>query len=244
MNPHGFERAMGRSPRRSPSFGIPVRPNLAASPAILYQYWHPDREGVEAPPAAFAAQLLAINPDLRACRPPARAPLPSRPWLVWYRRDRITHHLSPGWMLLFCWQERETDAEGRTVTIRELPLDNRVFANLYRISARAFGDASGYFASVVQRITADKRRIEDQQREYRHDRSNDLFEARKIKNIGRGSKFALHHDGSVVPSRGEANWSAENEQAMLPGDVLRQRREERERRQDERPRPRRQRGRG
>ena len=38
------------------------------------------------------------------------------------------------------------------------------------------------------------------------DRAKDYRQFTAIKNIGKGHKFALHHDGTLIPSRGEMSW--------------------------------------
>lgn len=205
-----FRRQMGRNPQRLPlAHGIPIRTPKPLEQAALYHYWHPDRDGVESCPTHFATRLADFHRDLAICRPPGQAPTISRPWLVWYRKSSVTHHLSPGWVLLFCWQTPPPE-------LTPLPLDERVFANLYTISAQAFGGAVNYFESVVAKMKADKVRIQDIDRANMEDRKRDFMQSRKIKNIGRGNKFAMHHDGSVVPSRGEANWQRERELSALP----------------------------
>lgn len=189
---------------------MPVVAGKPLEPAVLYHYWHPDREGVEPCPKPFASELRAFHQDLAICRPPGQAPTISRPWLVWYRKPAVTHKLSPGWLLLFVWQTRQ---------LQPLPLDSRIFANLYSISRMAFPSGAAYFDSVVKTMQADKAQalakdksnVDAQKREY--------MQHRKITNIGRGNKFALHHDGSIVPSRGEANWTRDTEMQRMPGEL-------------------------
>lgn len=197
-------------PLGTPAFTMPVAGRKPLPPEALYHFWHPNREGVERCPKGFAKELAAIHVDLAIVKPPAQAPTPTRPWLVWYRKPSISHYLSPGWMLLFAWQTREGEP---------LPLDNRVFANLYRISARAFGNGLAYFNSVVATLESEKAARDKADTNYRHDHSDEYFEYTKIKSSGRGNKFALHHDGSVVPSRGEANWMADRDLSAMPKEV-------------------------
>lgn len=201
---------MGRLPRRMPlAQSTPHRNLPPLPPAALYHYWHPDRDGVEPCPAWFARRLTTVHHDLAICRPPGQAPTVSRPWLVWYRKPEVTHWISPGWILLFCWQ-----TEDKT----PLPLDDRVLANVYSISAMHFGSARAYFDSVVATLLRDKERSQQQDKDLTDAKRRDFFQSMKIKNIGRGNKFALHHDGTVLPSRNEQNWSNELELSMLPGE--------------------------
>src|SRR5215831_3655683 len=142
--------------------------------AALYHYWHPDRDGVEPCPADFARTLRAIEPggrDLACVRPPASAPVPSRAWLVWYRCPRISHRLCPGWQLLFVWQQRVVGENGQLDTLTPLPLDSRVLANLYRVSASTFGSALGYFQSVVSTLEREARARDEARTADRHDRA-------------------------------------------------------------------------
>lgn len=220
MNLAAFERAFGRRPERSQPFGVPLRPKLALSQAALDHYWHPDRDGVEQAPKAFTEQLLRVHADLACVRPPGNAPLPHpRAWILWYRKPTVTYPLCPGWSLLFIWRH-----EGEP-----LPLDERVFANLYMISSMHFGGASGYFESIVTKMQDEKAGRDKADQQYRDDRTKDYFQSTKIKNIGKGNKFALHHDGTILPGRGERNWLKEREAHMLPASVAAEKRRARER---------------
>lgn len=205
-----FKRALGRNPQRIPYGRMTVPPaEKPLDAGALYHYWHPDRDGVEPCPKDFARELKNFHKDLAICRSPGQAPTQGHPWLMWYRKPSITHWLSPGWILLFAWQTPPPE-------LAPLPLDNRVFANLYSISAMEFGSGVAYFDSVVKRMRDDKARVKA------HDKSNtdaqrrEYLQHRKISNIGRGNKFALHHDGGIVPSRGEQNWIRENEDRTMP----------------------------
>lgn len=199
-----------RLPGRGQAMTAPVA-KIAPLPAeAMYHFWYPGREGVERCPADFATELTAFHPDLTIVRPPMRAPTPTHPWLVWYRKPSVTYWLSPGWVLLFAWQLRDGTP---------LPLDNRIFANLYRISAMTFGNGVKYFDSIVATLKAEKAAREQADENYRHDRSADYFEYTKIKSSGKGNKFALHHDGTIVPGRGERNWLADRGDRAMPGEV-------------------------
>lgn len=192
------------------TFSTPIATPKALPPEALYHYWYPGREGIEPCPTDFAVRLAEVHADLAIVKPPPQAPTPTRPWLVWYRKPAVTYWLSPGWLLLFAWQTRDGEP---------LPLDNRVFANLYRISAREFGSGVRYFDHIVAQMAAEKAAREKADTAYRHDRSDDYFEYTKIKSSGRGNKFALHHDGTILPGRGEANWLADRGLASMPGEV-------------------------
>ena len=47
--------------------------------------------------------------------------------------------------------------------------------------------------------------------------------------IGQGNKFALHHDGTIVPSRGEVNWTQERSRWQVPGHIHDQMTQDRDR---------------
>lgn len=225
MNPQAFARAIGRMPRRIPFANfIPETPKPLDREALPH-YWHPDRMGVEHAPGHFRNELLRIHPDLACCRPPANAPTPSHAWLVWYKKPAIRHELSPGWLLLFVWQEREEIGNGHPDRLTPLPLDNRVFANLYRISAGAWGGAMGYFKGVVQTLEADRARKDEANDAWKDDHAKDYRDFMKIKSSGRGNKAALHHSGTIVPSRGELLWRQEIHDRMLPSEVVKDRRD-------------------
>lgn len=225
----GFQRNFGRKPAKVHSFAQPVQQHQQAlDPGALYHYWYPRREGVEACPPEFAAKLLEVGgmhpdgtPNLACVRPPAGAPIRCRCWLVFYHKPEVTHHLSPGWLLVTAWHN------GAEPTPQPLPLDNRLLANLTLQSlkggrdvfGRDFDNARQYFDRVVSQMRHDKEQYEKGRQAHQDDRAKDYWDATKIKNIGHGSKFALHHDGTVFPSRGEQNWLAERGR-YLPADVL------------------------
>jgi hypothetical protein len=210
-----FADLLGRQPGKVGDVRLePQRQSYLTNPGRpgLDQYWHPQRMGVEPGPSWFSARLAAISPKLAVCRPPARAPLlfKRRAWLVWCREPAVTHPLCPGWTLLFAWE---------TPWREPLPLDDRILANLYLRDPNRYRDAVQYY----DRITAEQTRTEEYNNRafdaHTMDRSLDVRQYRKIKNIGLGNKFALHHDGSMIPSRGEANWRKETLYQRLPASV-------------------------
>lgn len=176
-------------------------------------YWHPDREGVEQAPEAFQRDLRSVDPHgvVRVVRPPAGAPLVfERAWLVWYRKPSVTHYLSPGWLMLREWRDRHGEP---------LPLDPRVFSYLYSVSAQQFGSGKQYWDHCVSEMNREKASREKFHRDGNHDRAEDFRQSTLIKNIGSGNKFSLHHDGTVIPSRGQANWIAERRKRMISGEL-------------------------
>lgn len=182
--------------------------------AAMDHYWHPDREGVERAPDDFMRDLKAIDryDKVRIVRPPPNAPTYyKRAWLLWYRKPEVTHYLSPGWMMLRDWRSHDGEP---------LPLDQRVFSYLFSVSAEHFGGAKKYWDHCVEEMKRDKARREKIHTDGTHDRMEDYRQFMQIKSIGAGNKFALHHDGTNAPSRGQANWLSERRKRMIPGELL------------------------
>ena len=214
-------RKIGPGGRR---IGIPVAaPKEAVLPdEALDYYWHPDRDGVEHAPPEFVRDLQSIDltDRVRIVRPPPGAPLIfKRAWLLWYRNPRVTHYLSPGWLMLCEW--RGSDGE-------PLPLDSRVFSFLYSRSAKEFGNGKKYWDHCVAERNREKAAMNKVHTDGNHDRGEDYRKFMQIKNIGAGNKSALHDDGTVIPSRGQRNWLAERRQRMIPGEVAKQEAQQRE----------------
>lgn len=175
--------------------------------AAIDHYWHPDREGVEHCDERFQRELDCMcDGNVVIVRPPAGAPLVAKhAWLVWLKKPSVTYWLSPGWSLLIDWRLRG----------EPMQLDARVFSYLYSVSVTTHGSAKAYFDKCVSDMERDKAAKEKFHTDDMHDRTKDYFAYTKVKNIGRGNKFALH-DATSVPSRGTANWLAENRKRMIP----------------------------
>ena len=71
------------------------------------------------------------------------------------------------------------------------------------------GEGKGYFERIVAEMERDKAIAVKDSKADASARRRELFRSRQITNIGRGNKFALHHDGTIVPSRGELDWQRE-----------------------------------
>ncbi len=155
-------------------------------------YWHPQRFGVRLAPERFQDDLHQIHPDLEA----AWSPVHER-WIVWARSNLVTHPICAGWSLKFVWQ---------TPTGGYLPLDSRVFADIYSRDFRRYGGAQPYFERLQSEFTRDTQKRKDDTDDESRWLRKDYNQYRKIKNIGRGNKFAMHWDGSIVPSAGEIQW--------------------------------------
>lgn len=206
---------MGRMPGRTRPFSEQaIKPYKAAPQAILMHYWHPDRMGVETAPPETQTRLADIHADLAIVRPPARAPVRVHCWLVWYRKPTITHPLSPGWLLLFPWMDE---------TGTPLPLDDdRVYYNIYTRSAMSFGNAKKYFAHIVEDMRKTTAAKEDLHHDDLQQRRKAFWDFTKISTAGRGNKFALHHDGTLLPGRGERNWLNELSYQRMPEESRRE----------------------
>lgn len=193
-----------------------MKPNLGpvAPQASMQHYWHPNRAGVEHAPESFQRQLHEMHPDLHCCRPPVNAPVADgSAWLFWYRRPRVTHRLCPGWLLLFAWRNSATN--------QPEPLDARCFAVLYGSSAMKFGSGAEYFKRAVEEKMADAKKSRDRAfQSHRRAKQRELTDSHRITSAGTGSKFARHHDGSVVPSRGDLNWHLDNRRRILPPELI------------------------
>jgi len=211
----------GRRVRRAMPFSMPVtgKKDSSLPPAGLDHYWHPERDGVEHPPESFQRTLGEISDKLAVCRPPAGAPLTKpRAWLVWYRKAAVKHPLCPGWALMFDWRDRKD---------QPLPLDQRVLANIWMrsVSARGadgreLGGSIKYFEKIVSDMARQKQAKEKQHKNDRRDHQHAMQDFYKIKNIGRGNKFALHHDSTVTASVGEKLWRQQTARRRMPSEVL------------------------
>lgn len=177
---------------RSQPFSVPIRGKRRLDPEVLPHWWHPDRLTVQLAPQRFRDQLHAIHPGLEATKYPLDGT-----WILWSRNPEVTHRLCPGWTLLFLWQDERATP---------LPLDDRVFYNLYRRDPRRYRNAVQYFDTAQAQLKDAKDKRDAAFDADRDDRVHDFQQYTKIKNIGSGSKSALHHDGTVLPSRGELLW--------------------------------------
>ena len=148
-------------------------------------YWHPQRFGVKKAPGWFRSQLQGIHRDVDITWHPVR-----ERWLVWYRRPRIQHATSPGWMLLF---------EAENSQGEHIPLDARILAAVYEQSGMKWGSGKQYWSRVeqeAQRATDSREAARDQAVE---DAGADRWDYSEIKVSMRGpsngSKFVNHHAG-------------------------------------------------
>lgn len=196
-----------RTRRGTSPFVLPVRPARPPAPLeTLDHFWHPQRFGVRLAPDSFRRLLHETFPTIEV----TWQPLSGR-WLVWQREPTMQHPLCRGWSLKFVW-ERPSDQSYK-------PLDERLLAAIYsRSYLKQFPHARNPVRAYYQRVASEIERDRAAQRQKTDDETQairrDFLQYRRIKNIGRGSKFALHHDGSVVPSSGERAWHSERERYL------------------------------
>jgi len=94
--------------------------------------------------------------------------------------------ISPGWKLLFILK----DAEGGYV-----PLDERIFARLYSVSAAKWGNGRKHFEHIENVMNAEKEKAIADRRESVGYSAKEYWDFMAIKSIGKGSKFATHWSG-------------------------------------------------
>src|SRR5690348_10763831 len=116
---------------QSAPFNVRVNSGSPVGPEMLPHYWHPNRPDSQLAPEWFRKQLKAIDQDLEVCWSPVH-----ERWLVWHRNGRVTHHLCPGWLLLFV--HHGADGSYR-------PLDERLLARVEQCSVKSAGSAKKYF---------------------------------------------------------------------------------------------------
>ena len=206
-----FRRAQGGG---NTPFSVPrATPPPDPGPAAEFVYWYPDRLGVELAPPAILAKLQALHPTLSACRPPVKAPVPRSRWLIWARDPKATNAFCPGWYLVFVWEVTQTHAA--------LPLEpfSHLEDCIFAVMAIKVGGVGAYFKKMQAERQAAKDGLEATYQDTRQAKQRDFLASRRISSAGRGNRFALHHDGTLVPSRGEANWLLETAASRMPSDV-------------------------
>jgi hypothetical protein len=176
---------MIRGYAQGPAFSVPRAKGHPQSVETSPSFWHPQRFGVKYAPEPFRRRLHAIHPDLDATWHPLR-----ERWLVWYRRPRVTHHVSPGWLLLFI---------AETSTHEYVPLDERILAAVYEQSGRKWGSGKQYWSRVEDEAQREQTRSATTRNQYVHDVGGDYYDHTKIQVSMRGhssgSKFVEHHAG-------------------------------------------------
>lgn len=128
--------------RQSTPFRAPISKPRSLKPEANPWFWHPDRVGAGEPPLDFAKQLKQFDPELRVTWNPHE-----ERWYVWVRKPNLHTRLCNGWMLLF--PIRYPDGS-------YMPLDNRIFAQLYYISAARWGNGLRYFDRILAELDRDE----------------------------------------------------------------------------------------
>ena len=149
------------------------------------KYWHPNRFGVELAPQRFRDDLQSVHPDLDVTWHPVK-----ERWLVWYKRPRIQHHRSKGWLLLFVVE----DSGGQYV-----PLDTRALAACYEQSGFKWGSGKKYWARVEEESQREQMERDADREQLLSDVGSDRWDHTRIQVSMRGhssgSKFVNHHAG-------------------------------------------------
>lgn len=215
---------MPRYRRKRPSerehFSIPLQKPSGPKPGpeVLPWYWNPNRESSVKAPAEFSRKLHAIDPDLETVFSPVH-----ERWLIWVKNPRITHWLCRGWQLLYLWEDPRTH--------EFLPLNELVFHNLMLIDSSKYANAQAYYDRVQARIEEAKEERDKAYTAERRTRQEEMRQSHQISNLGTGSKAALHHDGSIVPSQGQQAWLDQTRKWRLPSELLKREQDEKEQRQ-------------
>lgn len=161
-------------------FRIPHSAPAQLGPEHSWHFFHPDRFGVQLAPEEFRKKLKEIDSRLEVTWHPVK-----ERWLVWARDPHITFHLCPNWSLIFVWEGMNSGCY--------MPLDNRCLALVFARSPRAFPNAKQYWQRIEDEIIHEKEAAAKDRQQETRDMAGDYFDYRKIKNIGKGSKFAESH---------------------------------------------------
>lgn len=207
-----------RRPGKGQPFTVPLNQPTGPKPGpeVLPWYWHPGRDGVRQPPEAFAKQLKEMAPDVRVVFSPVH-----ERWLVWAQNPRIQHPMCRGWQLLMLWEH--------PVDHTFLPLNEMLFHNLVMIRVTSHPSAVAYYEKIQARIEEAKANRAKREANDREAMQGEFRDGMKISSAGRGNKFALHHDGTTVPTKAELAWRAETRKSRLPSALIQQEKNDRER---------------
>lgn len=209
---------MARLRRRSQEqFGVPLnqRKGPPPGPDVLPWYWHPGREGVTPPPAAFDRQLKAIDPDLAVCYSPAH-----ERWILWVKNARILNDLCRGWQLLMMWEHPVTKAY--------LPLSELVFHNLFYISRKRWPNAEAYYDRINADIQREKAARMKRFQDDRQTEQREFYQGLRPSNIGSGSKVQMYGSGTVVPSPGDLAHRNATRKQRLPSAFIKAEQDDKE----------------
>lgn len=177
--------------------------------------WHPDRSSPVKAPADFVEQLHAIDAGLEVTWSPVH-----ERWLIWQRSPSSKNTVCPGWKLIFLWEHARTHAY--------LPLSDLVFHNLYMRDRNQYSSGAEYFAKIQQRIEAARLSRDREFTDERQTRQLEMTASHKISSAGNGSRSALFDQGTMIPSRGEANWKRETRKWRMPGELIQAEKDQKE----------------
>lgn len=163
---------------------IPKATRTVKGPETSWSYFHPGRIDAVFAPAAFRAQVHAIDPNLDVVQHPIH-----ERWCVWVKNPRVTHWMCPGWQLLF--PVRYADGSF-------MPLDARTLAMIYDRSPRKWGNARRYFDRIVEEVRHDYEAGQATRAAVVGQVARDQWKHAQIQ-VGygpsNGSKFSQHHAG-------------------------------------------------
>lgn len=169
-----------RAGRDVGSFQIPLVAPKYLGPENTWHYFHPGRVDCRYAPDWFRTALHVMDPRLEVIWHPVL-----ERWAVWCKNERISHKFSPGWQFLFPWLNPTTNAY--------LPLDERVFANIYHRSPRKWGDGKQYWDRIEGEILRDKQKKEEARQDEARTLARDYWDSKQIKvsmcGPSNGSKF-------------------------------------------------------
>lgn len=165
---------------------MPIGRIVPLGPETSWSFFHPNRVGAKPAPAAFAAEVRAIDPNLAV----AWHPIHER-WCVWVKNPRITHWICAGWQLLFPVKYPDGSY---------MPLDARTLAEIVNRSPRKWGNGLRYFERVYSEIQREKRAAKQHHSDIVGQNARDRWDFAQIKvsmaGPSSGSKFTTHHSGN------------------------------------------------
>lgn len=167
-------RGYGTTEEFSQSLARIVRPAPESNP----RFWNPNQAGVLFAPDSVMRKLKDIDPDLSITWDNF-----AERWIIWVKNPKLVSAVNRGWTLLFILRY----ADGS-----HMPLDERLFARIYEISAHKWGNAKQYFDSVEREWERDRELVKKNREDDVKYSAGEYFDFMKIKNYGSGNKFVNH----------------------------------------------------
>lgn len=160
------------------TFSQPLAKIVIPPKEANHRFWNPNQAGIVLAPERIRRQLHEIDSNLEVTWDNY-----AERWLVWLKRPQLANSLNRGWSLLFVLRYADQSY---------MPLDERMFARIYEISADKWGNARSYFDAIEREWERDREKSRsDRDDEVKH-HAGDYYDYMKIKNIGAGSKFSDH----------------------------------------------------